>query len=71
MWLFQVFEKRYQAKDFSGSVLAEASAIKSSRPAFTPIFHNHYPNQSWSNKAILKDEVSILLKYQFLPIGIR
>ncbi|KAJ8977026.1 hypothetical protein NQ317_013475 [Molorchus minor] len=53
----EVFEKRYQAKDFSGAIMAEASAIKSSRPAFTPIFHNHYPNQSWSNKAILKDEV--------------
>ncbi|KAJ8925543.1 hypothetical protein NQ315_009383 [Exocentrus adspersus] len=53
----EVFEKRYQAKDFSGAIMAEASAIKSTRPAFTPIFHNHYPNQSWSNKAILKDEV--------------
>ncbi|KAJ8952863.1 hypothetical protein NQ314_007469 [Rhamnusium bicolor] len=53
----EVFEKRYQAKDFTGAIMAEASAIKSSRPAFTPIFHNHYPNQSWSNKAILKDEV--------------
>ncbi|XP_028142187.1 enhancer of polycomb homolog 1 [Diabrotica virgifera virgifera] len=53
----EVFEKRFQAKDFSGAVMAEASAIKSSRPAFTPIFHNHYPNQSWANKSILKDEV--------------
>lgn len=53
----EVFEKRYQSKDFSGSVIAELSAIKSSRPAFTPIFHNHYTNQPWSNKAILKDEV--------------
>lgn len=55
----EVFEKRFQAKDFSGAVLAEASAAKTaSRPAFTPIFHNHYTNPSWSNKAILKDEVS-------------
>ncbi|VEN50993.1 unnamed protein product [Callosobruchus maculatus] len=54
----EVFEKRYHAKDFSGAILAEASAVKtSSRPAFTPIFHNHYTNQSWSNKAILKDEI--------------
>ncbi|CAH1116786.1 unnamed protein product [Phaedon cochleariae] len=53
----EVFEKRYQAKDFSGTVMAEASAIKSSRPAFTPIFHNHYPNQIWANKTVLKDEV--------------
>lgn len=56
----EVFEKRYQAKDFSGAMIAELSAIKSSRPAFTPIFHNHY-NQGWSNKAILKDEVILLL----------
>lgn len=57
--LFQVevFEKRYHARDFSGAIYAEAAAIKTTRPAFTPIFHNHYPNQSWSNKAILKDEV--------------
>ncbi|CAG9859413.1 unnamed protein product [Phyllotreta striolata] len=53
----EVFEKRFQAKDFSGVVMAEASAIKSSRPAFTPIFQNHYPNQSWAGKSILKEEV--------------
>ncbi|KAF5304769.1 hypothetical protein FQA39_LY09546 [Lamprigera yunnana] len=52
----EVFEKRYQAKDFSGSIVSELSAIKSSRPAFTPIFHNHY-NQGWSTKSILKDEI--------------
>lgn len=52
----EVFEKRFQAKDFNGTVMAEASAIKSSRPAFTPIFHNPYPNQTWSNKSMLKDE---------------
>lgn len=52
----EVFEKRYQAKDFSGAIMSELS-LKSSRPAFTPIFHNHYTNQSWTNKAILKDEV--------------
>lgn len=63
----EVFEKRYQAKDFSGTIMAEVSAVKSSRPAFTPLFHNHYPNQSWSNKAILKDEVSnSIVFYPFL-----
>lgn len=54
----EVFEKRYQARDFSGAIVAEVSALKPPRPAFTPIFHNHYTNQSWTNKAILKDEVS-------------
>lgn len=54
----EVYEKRYQAKDFSGSMLAELSAIKSSsRPAFTQLFQNHYSNQSWANKAIIKDEI--------------
>lgn len=53
----EVFEKRYQAKDFSGSVVAELSAIKSSRPAFTQLFQNHYSNQGWANKAIIKDEI--------------
>lgn len=57
----EVFEKRYQSKDFSGAVLAELTSIKSSRPAFTPIFHNNYSNQSWSNKSSLKDEVRFCL----------
>lgn len=53
----EVYEKRYQAQDFSGSMLAEVSALKTSRPAFTQIFQNHYSNQSWANKAITKDEI--------------
>ncbi|KRT84858.1 hypothetical protein AMK59_730, partial [Oryctes borbonicus] len=52
----EIFEKRYQAKDFSGAIMAEVS-LKTSRPAFTPIFQNHYANQTWSNKAIIKDEI--------------
>lgn len=56
----EIFEKRYQARDFSGAIVAEVSALKSPRPAFMPIFHNHYTNQGWSNKAILKDEVSFI-----------
>ncbi|KAH1000864.1 enhancer of polycomb homolog 1 [Dendroctonus ponderosae] len=47
----EVFEKRYQARDYNGSVAAEAAASKAAlappRPAFTPIFHNH--NQSWAD----------------------
>lgn len=54
----EVFEKRYQSKDFSGTIMAEASALKAaSRPAFTPIFQNHYTNQGWPTKSVLKDEV--------------
>lgn len=54
----EVFEKRYQAKDFTGAILSELSILKTSRPAFTPIFQNHYTNQNWTHKAILKDEVT-------------
>ncbi|XP_066260751.1 enhancer of polycomb homolog 1 [Euwallacea similis] len=47
----EVFEKRFQARDYNGSVVAEAQALKAAsapaRPAFTPIFHNH--NQSWAD----------------------
>ncbi|XP_060533052.1 enhancer of polycomb homolog 1 [Cylas formicarius] len=66
----EVFEKRFQARDFSGSIVAEAAASKpatqSLRPAFTPIFHNHYPNQGWAGttqaiqsipKNTIKDEL--------------
>lgn len=53
----EVYEKRYQAQDFSGSMLAEVSALKATRPAFTQIFQNHYGNQSWANKAVIKDEI--------------
>lgn len=53
----EIFEKRYHARDFSGTVFNEISSIKTStRPAFTPIFQNHYTNQSWTSKPILKDE---------------
>ncbi|KAK9875359.1 hypothetical protein WA026_007757 [Henosepilachna vigintioctopunctata] len=52
----EIFEKRFHAKDFSGAVLNEVTSIKSSRPAFTPIFQNHYTNQQWVSKSILKDE---------------
>uniref|UniRef100_A0A1B6CUK2 Enhancer of polycomb-like protein n=1 Tax=Clastoptera arizonana TaxID=38151 RepID=A0A1B6CUK2_9HEMI len=38
----EIFEKRYQAKDFTGQLLAEVSAMKQSRPAFAPIFTNQY-----------------------------
>lgn len=59
----EVFEKRFQARDFSGAIISELSALKATRPAFTPIFQNHY-NPPWSNKAIVKDEVRFV--YTFL-----
>lgn len=66
----EVFEKRFQARDFSGAVVAEASAAKpASRPAFTPIFHNHYTNQNWSNKNILKDEVCVIQAFSYFLIN--
>lgn len=40
----EVYEKRYQAQDFSGQMLAEftSNATKASRPAFAPIYSNQY-----------------------------
>lgn len=54
----EIYEKRYQAHDFTGSMLAEVSALKAaSRPAFTQIFQNHYGGtQGWMGKAAAKDE---------------
>lgn len=57
----EVFEKRYQARDFSGAVVAEAAASKaasaSPRPAFTPIFHNH--NQSWADAVATQVQAAV------------
>ncbi|KAL9707908.1 hypothetical protein quinque_011426 [Culex quinquefasciatus] len=40
----EVYEKRYQAQDFAGQMLAEfaSNATKASRPAFAPIYSNQY-----------------------------
>lgn len=53
----EIVEKRYQAQDFSGQLLAEVSALRTSRPAFAPLFTNQFTNQNWSNKATIKDEI--------------
>ncbi|KAL1140417.1 hypothetical protein AAG570_000349 [Ranatra chinensis] len=59
----QLYEKRYQANDLSGALLAEVSALKSSRPAFTPLYTNQYtPNHStWPIKPP-KEEVGLSRK---------
>ncbi|XP_067004154.1 enhancer of polycomb homolog 1 [Anabrus simplex] len=56
----EVYEKRYQANDFSGQLLAEVSALKATRPAFTPLFTNQFGvnHQTWPNKVSSKDEVA-------------
>ncbi|KAJ8679396.1 hypothetical protein QAD02_015183 [Eretmocerus hayati] len=54
----EVYEKRYQAQDFSGQLLQEVSALKTSRPAFAPLFTNQFgAHQNWANKVCGKDEV--------------
>ncbi|XP_066597847.1 enhancer of polycomb homolog 1 [Prorops nasuta] len=54
----EVYEKRYQAQDFNGQILSEVSALKTLRPAFTPLFPNHFGvHQNWTNKTCSKDEV--------------
>jgi len=41
----EIFEKRYQTRDFSGHLLAELST-KNNRPAFAPIYTNQYSHNS-------------------------
>ncbi|XP_076241435.1 enhancer of Polycomb [Calliopsis andreniformis] len=54
----EVYEKRYQAQDFNGQILAEVSALKTPRPAFAPLFTNQFGvHQNWANKVCSKDEV--------------
>ncbi|KAJ4439799.1 hypothetical protein ANN_07927 [Periplaneta americana] len=52
----EIYEKRYQAGDFSGQMLAEVSALKTPRPAFAPIFTNQFGinHQNWVNKVSSK-----------------
>ncbi|XP_034951560.1 enhancer of polycomb homolog 1 [Chelonus insularis] len=53
----EVFEKRYQAEDFNGQILAEVSALKTVRPAFAPLFTNQFGvHQNWSNKVCKKED---------------
>lgn len=37
----EVFERRYELQDFSGSILTEISSQRTQRPAFAPLFSNH------------------------------
>ncbi|XP_068220292.1 enhancer of polycomb homolog 1 isoform X1 [Palaemon carinicauda] len=37
----EVFERRYEMQDFSGTMLAEVTALRAQRPAFAPLFSNH------------------------------
>ncbi|XP_017875455.1 enhancer of polycomb homolog 1 isoform X2 [Ceratina calcarata] len=47
----EVYEKRYQAQDFNGQILAEVSALRTPRPAFAPLFTNQFGvHQNWANK---------------------
>ncbi|CAO1337998.1 unnamed protein product [Diamesa serratosioi] len=42
-----IYEKRYQAKDFSGQLLAEyTNSATKSRPAFAPLYTNQYHHSS-------------------------
>jgi len=50
-----IFEKRYQAQDFTGSLLAEVSAMKTPRPAFAPLYTNQYNHGTTWAKPV-KDE---------------
>ncbi|KAG5678277.1 hypothetical protein PVAND_007966 [Polypedilum vanderplanki] len=46
----EIYEKRYQAKDFSGQLMSEYSAVATkSRPAFAPLYSNQYYNHHSSS----------------------
>ncbi|KAL7306312.1 hypothetical protein TKK_0001740 [Trichogramma kaykai] len=52
----EIYEKRYQAQDFSGSLLSEVTTVKSPRPAFAPIFTNQFgTHQNWTNRTHTKE----------------
>lgn len=46
----EIFEKRYQARDFSGQLFTEftTNVAKNSRPAFAPLYTNQYSHSSLS-----------------------
>ncbi|XP_075219452.1 enhancer of Polycomb [Lycorma delicatula] len=64
----EIFEKRYQAGDWSGQLLTEVTAMKNSRPAFAPLFTNQFGvNQTanWANKQSKEDLVPRKEKRQY------
>ncbi|KAL7047734.1 hypothetical protein ACKWTF_003091 [Chironomus riparius] len=49
----EIYEKRYQAKDFSGQLLAEYTASTTkSRPAFAPLYSNQYYHHNSSSNLV-------------------
>ncbi|XP_036331591.1 uncharacterized protein LOC118743166 [Rhagoletis pomonella] len=43
----EIFEKRYQLRDFSGALFSElSSSLKNSRPAFAPLYTNQYSHHA-------------------------
>ncbi|XP_015112813.1 enhancer of polycomb homolog 1 [Diachasma alloeum] len=53
----EVYEKRYQAEDFNGQILSDVSALKTTRPAFAPLFTNQFGvHQNWANKLSNKED---------------
>lgn len=54
----EIYEKRYQAQDFSGQLMAELAALKPNRPAFAQIFNQY--NNNWAHKLPApKEEVGV------------
>jgi len=55
----EVFERRYELQDFTGSILSEISSQRTQRPAFAPLFSNH--QVYWSIQYLLY--IYIFFKY--------
>ncbi|XP_067632062.1 serine-rich adhesin for platelets [Eurosta solidaginis] len=48
----EIFEKRYQLRDFSGALFSElSSSLKNSRPAFAPLYTNQYSHHGSASGA--------------------
>lgn len=52
----EIFEKRYQAGDFSGQILSEVSTIKHTRPTYVPVNNNQGILKQESRVSKHKDE---------------
>lgn len=60
-----LFLFRYQAQDYSGTMLAEVTAMKTARPAFAPIFPNQYNHgTTWPKPVKVINQSSYFHKFQ-------
>lgn len=56
----EIFEKRYQARDFNGQLFSEftSNVAKNSRPAFAPLYTNQYSHSTLSGGTTTPNQYS-------------